>query len=144
MSEEWISPEANEEGYVRIGRLTEIDEGLAKFRIEDAYLEEPDIYERTIVGSGYVPEIGMPDRFYVKDVFLVVSPSEGEFAVSYDAGRYRDGSFTEDSPTVGLQYDEEFHRHYAEITSNWIEKTFDDDDTDREYGTEEHTSWDEL
>lgn len=116
MPADWIGPDANDDDRRRVAKYEYDEEGLAMFRIEDAYLEPPAEYRRSFVARGAVPVEGVPERFDVKDVFDVVPSEDGAFLVSDDTGTFRDGSFTEDSPVVGLRYDPDFHERFETIS----------------------------
>ena len=137
-----ISPEPDEVEYVRIARLMEYDEGWGKFAIEDVLVEQPNIYERLPVAVGFVFDDDIPEKYETGYVFRTVPEDEGEFVVANDAGTHRNGSFTENSPTVGLVYDEDFHQRYREIARRVSQQL--KDDSEEKYGAEGHTYMDEL
>lgn len=109
MDSEWISPTAKSDDHVRVAQLTEFDDKVALFSVNDTCLNSTEEFRWSLVAEAFNSAEKVPDEYTMKTIFRVTSPEKGDFKISsYDkfVGRRQDKE-----QTVGLQFD-------AELASN--------------------------
>lgn len=121
--------DTSKNGWHRVAKLTEFDDGWAKFRVDDIKMSLPREYEHRSVISLYTLEENVPETYSPWDVFVLVPPEEGEFsAAEPPAGVTSDGEFAAAERVVGLRHDSELNARYHRIRENLRE----DRDTTRQ------------
>lgn len=84
MTDNWISTSAESDGCVRVARLRRFEDGVASFGIHDAQPAVSDDFLTRVTGdcSAHAPAEDVPGQHDSMDIFRVVAPESGEFAVS--------------------------------------------------------------
>lgn len=123
MAEYPCALETSKNGWHRVAKLTEFDEGWAKFRVDDIRMSLPREHEHRVVTSLYALEENVPDAYSPWDLFILVPLTDGEFSAAEPPAKVTsDGEFANDERIVGLRHDSELDAQYHQIRENLREE----------------------